>query len=125
MHELRLRGRAEVEAFEQRQLLQEHRALPPRAGLEHRVAAVVERKRLLKRRGPAGRVVTGQEPVLRPHETVDRSRDEARVPRVPGARDLPLACAAGRLPEDVPVRRRDARTAKERPRFRRREEDLG
>src|SRR5207244_12506004 len=73
---------------------------------------------------PAGQVVAGEKALLRAHEGIDRSGDEAAVPRIPCAGDLLLASTASGLFEDALVRRGDAGAAKERARFRRRQKDL-
>ena len=122
--QLRRRCRAEVEAFQQGELLQEHRALSPGTGLEDGVAAVVERQRPLERGLPAGHVVAGEKTVLRAHEGAYGLGDEAAVPGVAGARQLLLARPGRSLVEDPPVRRGDAGAAEERARFGRRQEDL-
>ena len=94
----------EIEAFEQRQLLQQHRALAPDAGLAHRVAAIVVTERRLDLRLPARHVGAGQHAamalagdvhdILRAAERVDRLGDKALRPRLAGALDLPDAVAA-------------------------------
>ena len=85
------RHRREVEAGQQRELLEHHRALPPRAGLADGVAVVVERDRRLERRLPARHVVAAQQPVLGREEAVDRLRDPAAVEGVAGGVDARLA----------------------------------
>ena len=85
------RHRREVEAGQQRELLEHHRALSPRAGLADRVAVVVERDRRLERRLPARHVVAAQQPVLGREEVVDRLRDPAAVEGVAGGVDARLA----------------------------------
>ena len=96
----------QVEPVEERQLLQQHRPLPPRARLAHRPAAEVERCRLLVRRAPRREVVRGQDarvalpgrvPQRGPDERVDLGRDEPARPRVDRVLELRLAVAGRRL----------------------------
>ena len=93
--------RGEVEAGQQRELLEQHRALPPRPGLADRVAVVVERDRHLERRRPARQVVAGEQPALVRGE--DRLRHPAAVERVARRVDARLARVAARAREP-PVR---------------------
>ena len=79
--------RPEVDAVEQRELLEEDRALTPRAGLEYAPAAEVERDRLLDRGAERGQIVAGEDLVIRHRlgdpaavEGVARSVD-SRFPR--------------------------------------------
>src|SRR4029079_19611800 len=82
----------EVEALQQGELLQENRALAPRAAFDDGVAAVVIGQRRLDRRVPAGYVVGGQEAAMMPAggvehllcaaEPVDRLGDKAAIPGV-------------------------------------------
>ena len=102
----RAHGR-QVEAVEQRELLQEHRALPPRPGLAHGQPAELVGQRLLEPRVPAGQVGVGQQPAVRPaghvHDLgggeVDRDGlgHEALVVGPPGRLDLLVAVLAGRF----------------------------
>ena len=87
--EVRALAVAEVEAVEQRQLLQEDRPLAPRPGLEDLPAVVGARDRLLDRRLPRGEVVAVEQRA-RPG---DRLGDEAAVEDV--ARGLELAVRLG------------------------------
>ena len=109
MHEVR-RARAhgrQVEAVEQRELLQEHRALPPRPGLAHGQPAELVGQRLLEPRVPAGQVGVGQQPAVRPaghvHDLGGREVDrdglghETLVVGPPGRLDLLVAVLAGRF----------------------------
>ena len=78
--------RREVEARQQRELLEHHRPLPPRPGLADRVAVVVERHRRLERRLPAREVVAGQQPAVAAPARVHAPRPRAssrRSPRPP------------------------------------------
>ena len=119
----------EIETLQQRQLLQQHRPLAPRAALGDRVAAIVEGDRRLDRRLPARHVVAGQQPAMAaagdvehffaPAETVDRLGDKAAVPRVAGALDLAVAPAVAGLGEDAPVGRGERRVAEQPARLRR------
>ena len=95
----------EVEALEQRELLQHHRALAPRPGLAHRVAAVVVGQRRFDARRPARHVVGGEHAavarsarvhhLLRAAETIDRFGDESVRPGFARPLDLGDAVAAG------------------------------
>src|SRR5262249_5971884 len=97
----------EVEAFEQGELLQHHRALAPDAGLAHRVAAVVVGERRLEGRLPARHVVAGEQAAValaaRVHdllgaaEAVDRLGDEPLRPGPARLLDLRDAITAGGL----------------------------
>ena len=97
----------EVEALEQRELLQHHRALRPRAGLAQGVAAVVVGERRLDVGLPARHVVAGEHAamglaahvhhLLRAAEAVDRLGDEALRPGLARGFDLLDAIAAGAL----------------------------
>ncbi len=104
----------EIETLGERELLQGHQPLRPRARLEHGVAAVVVGDRRLDGRLPFRHVVAGQHAamapaggvhdVLRAAELVDRFRDEALAPRLARALDLGLAVAAVlRLAQDALV----------------------
>ena len=105
----------EVEAAEQRELLQEHRPLAPGPGLADGQAAELVGQRLLEPRLPAGQVVVGQQsPVRLPGHVHDlgggevrgdRLGDEALVVGPPGRLDLLVAIGAGRfrLVEDALV----------------------
>ena len=108
-------GIGEIEALEQRQLLQHHRALVPGPGLADRVAAVVVGERRLDRRLPGRHVGAGQDAamgraagvhhVLRSAEAVDGVGHEALRPGAARRIDLMLAAAARalRLAHDPPV----------------------
>ena len=76
--------RGEVEAREQRELLEHHRALPPRPGLADRVPVVVERDRRLEGRLPAAR--GRRRSAARP-----RPRRTSRPPPPPSPRRTPRA----------------------------------
>ena len=109
--------RAEVEAVEQRELLQEHRPLPPRPGLVDGPALVGQALGRLEGRLERGEVVGREQAAMRATRAVrhlgplaeraDRLRDEAAIPRV--ARRLDLSVAIGRrrfgLVQDARVRR--------------------
>ena len=100
-------GAVEVEALEQRELLQDDRALRPRARLAHRVAAVVVGERRLDGGLPLGHVLAAQQAFVALArdvqqlfvgvEAVDRLGDEALAPRLARALDLGLAAAAAGL----------------------------
>ena len=106
----------EIEAFEQRQLLQHHRTLSPRSGLAHGVAAIVVSQRRFDGRRPARHVVAGKHTamprtagvhdLLGAAETVDGVGDEALRPGF--ARPLNLsnaiATAAFGFLEDAQIR---------------------
>ena len=95
----------EIEALEQRKLLQHHRTLRPRTGLAHGVAAVVVGERRLDMGVPARHVVAGEHAVmrfaagvhhrLRAAEAVDRLGDETLRPDLARRFDLAHAVAAG------------------------------
>src|SRR5207237_8785037 len=93
VHALGRRQRGEIEAMEQRELLEEDRPLAPGAGLAHGPAAVLVPHRRLERGAPAREVVSGEEPAAGCAEAVDRLRDEAAVEDVARALDLRLARA--------------------------------
>ena len=114
----------EVEAVEQRELLQAHRPRRPRQRLADGEAAVLELRDRLERRPPAGQVVAGEEAALGRDEAVDLLGDEALVVRAPRLLDLLLARAAARLFEDAAVRRRQRRVAEERADLGRRQVEL-
>ena len=109
VHEIRAHriGAIEIEALEQRQLLQHHRPLRPRAGLADGVAAVVVGERRLDMGVPARHVVAREHAVmrlaagvhhrLRAAEAVDRLGDEALRPGLARRFDLRDAVAAGGL----------------------------
>ena len=90
VHELRLAQRGDVEAFEQAQLLEPGRALPPRRRLAHRQPAVVDGRGRLERRAPARQVVPGEEAFVLAREPVDLLGDEALVVDAPRALDRPV-----------------------------------
>ncbi len=120
----------EIEALQQRQLLQQHRPLAPRTGLGQCVAAVVEGQRRFDGRLPARQVVAGQQPamtaaggvehLLAPAETVDSLGDKAAIPRPAGALDLPLATAVAGLGENPAIGRGERPVAKQPSRLGRR-----
>ena len=96
-------GRGQVEAGQQRELLQEHRALPPGAGLADLVAVVVEAGRLLDRAAPAGQIRAGQHAGMtlagriahRPADVLgDRLGNEPFVEAAAGCLDLGLPAGA-------------------------------
>ena len=106
VHEVRAERvhRREIEVLEQRELLEEDRALAPGPAFEHRVAVIVERDRVFDARLPAGEVVgreeaamalaRGVEHFVEAEEPVDRLGDEAAVPGVAGGVDPGLARVA-------------------------------
>src|ERR1700746_221585 len=91
----------EVEPAEQRQLLQEHWPLAPRATLHDRITAIIKTERRLDGNVPARQILAGQEPamavsrgaehLLGSAKMVDRLGDKALVPGGAGAFDLALA----------------------------------
>ena len=99
--------RLQVEPVEQAELLEQHRALAPRAGLAHRPAAVLDRHRRLHRGPPAGQVVAVQQPLVAPAAHVhdlgggqvagDRLGHEPLVEGGQGGLDLAVPVRAGRL----------------------------
>ena len=99
--------RVEVETLQQRQLLQQHRTLAPRAALDDRVAVIIVGQRRLDRRLPARHVVGGQQPAMPPArgvehllgaaEAFDRLGDKAAIPGVAGAVDQLFAGPATRF----------------------------
>ena len=86
----RRRGTGRVERVEQRQLLQQHRPLAPRPGLEHRPAAEVAADPAPRRRRPRSRP-PGRPGVVERPTAVDRLGDEAAVPGVARRVDPRLA----------------------------------
>ncbi len=54
----------EIEALQQGQLLQQHRALAPRAALQDCIAAVIVRQRRFDRRLPARHIIRGQKAAM-------------------------------------------------------------
>ena len=122
--------RREVEAREQRELLEHHRPLPPRPGLADRVPVVVERHRRLERRLPAAR---GRRRVSSPRwrsavesmtsvsrTSVDRLRHPAAVERVARRVDPRLARPARATARAARRRRPAAGCGTARPGARRR-----
>ena len=99
--------RGQVEAGQQGQLLEEHRALAPGLGLAHGQARVVEGQRGLHGRPPGGQVVVGQQPPVRPPGDVHHLGevevaghvlgDETRVEDPARGLDLLVPVRAGRL----------------------------
>ena len=79
--ELGRRELGEVEAVEQRELLQAHRPGRPRQRLADGQPAVLERGDRLERRPPARHVVAGEQAALGGDEAVDLLGDEALVVR--------------------------------------------
>ena len=78
------RNGAELEPVEQRELLQEHRPLAPRPGLEHRPAAEVERDRRLERGRERGQVVAASTPACAsPELSTPGPAPPRRSPRPP------------------------------------------
>ena len=106
MDEIRTRGieTVEIETFQERELLQRHRALAPGTGLAHRVAAVVVSERRFAMRRPARHVVGRQyaamplaariHDVLSTAEAVDSFGDKSVAPRSARALDLGDAIAS-------------------------------
>src|SRR3984893_18913465 len=107
MNELRTGGiqPVEFEAFQQRELLQHHRALTPDPGLADGVAPIVIGERRFDRRLPARHVIGAQytamwrsadvQDVLSAAKLVDRLGDEPLRPRPARALDLRDAVDAG------------------------------
>ena len=99
--------RGQVEPRQQRELLEEHRALAPGPGLAHGQARVVEGERRFRARPPGGEVVVGEQAAIRPpgrvHDLGDVQvvgeglGDEALVEDVPGRVDLLVPAAGGGL----------------------------
>ena len=121
----------EVEPLQQRQLLQEHRALAPRPALGDGVAAVVVGERRLDRRLPARHVVAGQQPVMAPARRIEHllgagrngrwPRRQSRDTRRRAARSIwrSRVTAAGFAREDAPVGRGECGIAEQLTRLRR------
>ena len=138
VHELRAAcsRRRQVEAVEQRELLEQDRPLTPRPGLEDRPPFVAQARRRLERRLERGEIVGGEQSAVRAARAVrhlvlfaegaDRLRDEAAVPRVAGRLDLPVAIRRRGfcLLEDARVRVGETEAAEQRPRRRRRQPGL-
>jgi hypothetical protein len=106
----------EVEAREQRELLEHDGPLAPRAGLAHRRPAVVEGDRRLDGRLPRREIVPAKQSTLPRAERVDRLGHEPAQKDVAGAVDLVLSPASGGLLDDPPVRRRERAVPEQRPR---------
>jgi hypothetical protein len=92
--------RGQIEALEQAQLLQKHRALSPGPGLPDARTAVVDRERVFDRARVARKIRRGDQPgVLLParvahrdaREVVDRLRTRAAIERVARGADPRLA----------------------------------
>src|SRR5207248_5127115 len=121
----------EIETLQERELLQQHRALAPWPALDNCIAAVIVGQRRLDRRLPARHVVGRQEAamapargieyLLRAAEPVDRLRDKAAIPGVASAVDYPLTAPIPRfsLGKDAPVGRRESWVTKELAGYRR------
>ena len=124
MDELGGREPAEIEALQERELLQGDGPDGPGQRLAHRQAAVLERRDRLERRAPGGHVGSGQEPALGCAEAVDLLRDEALVPREPRLLDLLLARPAAALLDDAAIGRSERGVPEERARFGRREVEV-
>ena len=112
--ELGRRELGEIEAVEERELLQPHRPGRPRQRLADRQPAVLELGDRLERRAPARHVLAGEEPAFGGGEPVDLLGDEALVVRAAGLLDLLLARASARLLDDPAIGRRERRVAEER-----------
>src|SRR4051794_6948740 len=103
----------QVEALEQRKLLEEDGTLAPRAGLADRVIAVVIGQRLLVSRFPARHVLASQKTAMSPAghvhdlvgaaEPVDRFGDEAAVEQVARLVDPGLSGSTLGLADDPAV----------------------
>ncbi len=114
MDELDVAQVGDVEAGEQRELLEADRPLAPRPRLAHGEAAVVVRDRRLERRPPVAQVVAVQEAAALAREAVDLLCDEPLVEDAARALDLFLARAAARLVEQARPRGGELRVAKRR-----------
>jgi hypothetical protein len=123
--ELRRRERRQIEAGEQRELLQHGWPLTPRPRLADGRAAVVDGHRRLERRAPGREVVAGEQAAVRRTEAVDRLRDEASVEELSRALDLGLARAAGRVGDDPAVGGAERRVPELAARSGRRQVELG
>jgi hypothetical protein len=113
----------DVIAFQQRQGLQQHRALAPGAGLVHRHPRIVAGNGALHLRAVAGEVIGPQHAAVaaaagihqfrRAVEAVHRLGHEATVEGIPRGLDLALTVGAGRLGlgQDAAIGGGDARRA--------------
>src|ERR1700733_11169206 len=109
----------QIEAFEQRELLQHHRPLAPWSGLAHGVTVVVIGERRFDAWRPARHVLASQhaavgasarvENLLGAAETIDRWGHETLRPRFPRRLDLCDAISSGALGlgEDAQISRRE------------------
>jgi hypothetical protein len=86
-----------VESGQQRQLLQEHRALPPWPGLAHLELAEPEPHRLFERSPPSREVVSREQPAGTSAPTTDGLSDETLVVRGTSALDLDRPIRPARL----------------------------
>ena len=105
MHELFFGHRSEIEAFEQRELLQGDRTRAPGSGLADGDAAKVEGHDGFDRRAPARQIVAREQAPLRRAETVDLIRDEAFVEQLTSTVDLIGTRSAPRLFGETAIRR--------------------
>ena len=103
MHELGFGELGEVEALEQRELLQPDRAGRPWLRLAHGESSVLVCGGRLESRLPRRHVGAREQAVLLDAEAVDLFGDEALVERKPRALDLFLSRAAAALLDDSPV----------------------
>src|SRR5580700_10067844 len=105
----------EIKTFEQRELLQRHRALTPRPGFADGVAFVIVGQRRLDMRRPARHVVAGEyaavflpagvKDLLGAAEAVDGFGDKSLRPGFARPLDLRNAIATGALgfPDDAAI----------------------
>ncbi len=133
VHEFRAQRihRRDVVAREQGEGLQHRRALAPRPAFAHRVAVIVELRRLVVRGLPTRHVVGGDQAAMpaarrvhhlvRGRELADRLGHEALRPDVPRMVDALLARASAdlRLARDARIGFRQARVAEQLAAFRR------
>src|SRR5579875_903240 len=97
--------RADIEAFEQAEVLEHDRALPPRARFADLEAAVANACWSLERRPPGRQVVAGEQPSMGPKlvwhflgsEGIDGFRYEAFVKGSTRSFQLPITVRACRL----------------------------
>jgi hypothetical protein len=119
----------EIEALEQRQLLEQNRALAPRAAFRDSVAAIIEGERRFDGSFPAREIVAGQQSAMTapgdvkhlfvPAEPVDRLGDKAAIPGIAGALDLAFARTIPGLAQDAAVGRGERWVAEQPPGLRR------